>query len=72
MALPPREELLSNWAAATGHGDLINEEEVMRSDIVPGAAFPDFELPDETGRGRRLSEIQGNDPLCVLLSRGSY
>ena len=31
----------------------------MRPDIVPGATLPDFELPDETGKRRRLSEIQG-------------
>ncbi len=44
----------------------------MRPDIAPGGVLPDFELPDETGQRRRLSEIQGNDPLCLLLARGSY
>jgi peroxiredoxin len=44
----------------------------MRPDIAPGSVFPDFELPDETGERRRLSEIQGRDPLCLVLSRGSY
>ncbi len=44
----------------------------MRSDIVPGGTFPDYELPDHTGRRRRLSEIQGGDPLIVVLSRGGY
>ncbi len=34
----------------------------MRSDIVPGRAFPDYELPDHTGTLRRLSELQGDDP----------
>jgi peroxiredoxin len=44
----------------------------MRPDIAPGATFPDYELPDETGKRRRLSELQGNDPLALILSRGSY
>jgi len=33
----------------------------MRSDIVPGGAFPDYELPDHTGELRKLSELQGVD-----------
>ena len=32
----------------------------MRADIKPGAAFPDYRLPDHTGTPRRLSEIQGS------------
>ena len=44
----------------------------MRVDIVPGATFPDFELPDQTGVPRSLSELQGSDPLCLMLARGSY
>ena len=42
----------------------------MRADIVPGGTFPDYELPDHTETPRRLSELQGRDPLVVLLSRG--
>ncbi len=30
----------------------------MRSDIVPGAVFPDIELPDHRGQRRRLSDLQ--------------
>jgi peroxiredoxin len=44
----------------------------MRSDIVPGAVFPDYELPDHTGEARSLSEIQGDDPLILTLARGHY
>ena len=44
----------------------------MRSDIVPGATFPDYELPDHTETLRRLSEIQGDDPLILTLARGHY
>jgi peroxiredoxin len=44
----------------------------MRDDIVPGAAFPDYELSDHTGKRRKLSELQGPDPLVLVLSRGIY
>jgi peroxiredoxin len=44
----------------------------MRSDIVPGAVFPDYALPDHTGTVRRLSELQGDDPMVVTLARGHY
>jgi peroxiredoxin len=44
----------------------------MRADIVPGATFPDFELPDQSGKRRRLSEMQGGDPMVVVLSRGAF
>lgn len=44
----------------------------MRSDIVPGAKFPDYELTDHTGKRRKLSDIQRQDPLIIVLSRGPY
>jgi peroxiredoxin len=44
----------------------------MRSDIVPGAAFPDYSLPDHTGTVRSLSELQGRDPMILTLARGHY
>lgn len=44
----------------------------MRADIVPGAPFPDYDLPDHTGKHRKLSEIQGGDPMIVVLSRGGF
>jgi peroxiredoxin len=44
----------------------------MRADMIPGAAFPDYELSDHTGKRRKLSELQGNDPMIVVLSRGSF
>jgi len=44
----------------------------MRSDIVPGGVFPDYQLPDHTGTPRRLSEIQGDDPMILTLARGHY
>src|SRR3954447_14897584 len=44
----------------------------MRDDIVPGATFPDYELPDHEKVSRRLSEIQRDDPLILTLARGHY
>jgi peroxiredoxin len=44
----------------------------MRSDIVPGGVLPDYELPNHTGDLRRLSVLQGDDPLVLMLSRGHY
>src|SRR5215813_2918645 len=44
----------------------------MRSDIVPGAVFPDYELPDHTTKRRKLSELQGQHPMVVVLSRGGF
>ncbi|HWP63473.1 MAG TPA: redoxin domain-containing protein [Candidatus Binatia bacterium] len=44
----------------------------MRSDIRPGAIFPDYEPPDQTGTRRKLSEIQGGDPMILVLARGHY
>ncbi len=34
----------------------------MRSDMVPGTVFPDYELSDHTGKHRKLSELQGPNP----------
>src|SRR3954447_14382957 len=42
----------------------------MRPDIAPGGRFPDYELPDHTKVPRRLSELQGDDPLILTLARG--
>ena len=44
----------------------------MRSDIVPGSTFPDYQLPDQTNTPRKLSELQGDDPLILTLARGNY
>jgi peroxiredoxin len=44
----------------------------MRSDIAPGGTFPDYELPDHTSIPRKLSELQGDDPLILTLARGHY
>src|SRR5260221_601317 len=44
----------------------------MRPDMVPGARFPDYELSDHTARHRKLSELQGQQPMVLVLSRGSF
>jgi peroxiredoxin len=44
----------------------------MRADIIPGAIFPDYALTDHTTKRRKLSELQGPDPMILVLSRGSF
>jgi peroxiredoxin len=44
----------------------------VRADIVPGRRLPDYELPDQAGVVRRLSVLQGIDPLVLVLTRGSF
>jgi len=44
----------------------------VRTDIVPGAVFPDYELTDHAGRRRKLSDLQGPDPMILLLGRGGF
>ena len=40
--------------------------------FVPGALFPDYELTDHTAKRRKLSELQGQDPMILVLGRGGY
>lgn len=44
----------------------------MRADIISGARFPDYELTDHTRQRRTLSELQGDDPMILVLSRGHF
>src|SRR4051794_16129319 len=44
----------------------------MRPDITPGATLPDYELPDHESSPRKLSELQGDDPMILTLARGHY
>jgi peroxiredoxin len=44
----------------------------MRADIVPGAVFPDYELTDHATKRRKLSELQGSDPMILVLGRGGF
>jgi peroxiredoxin len=56
----------------TADGGLSGRGPAIRSDIVPGGIFPDYELPDHEKATRRLSELQGDDPLILTLARGLY
>src|SRR4051812_1643881 len=40
--------------------------------IAPGGALSDYELPDHTHTIRKLSELQGDNPLILTLARGHY
>ena len=44
----------------------------MRDDIVPGAVLSDYELSDHSAKRRKLSELQGPDPMVLVLSRGGF
>ncbi|MER9491626.1 redoxin domain-containing protein [Mesorhizobium sp. M0320] len=44
----------------------------MRSDIIPGSIFPNYELSDHAAMRRMLSDLQGNDPMILVLGRGGY
>jgi len=48
------------------------KEPQMRPDVKVGAAFPDYELTDHAGKRRKLSELQGEDPMILVLSRGHF
>jgi peroxiredoxin len=41
----------------------------MRSNIVPGAIFPDYELSDHTAKRRKLSDLQGQHPMVLVSLR---
>lgn len=44
----------------------------MRDEFSPGKTFPDYVLPDHTKTPRRLSDLQGDDPLLLVLIRGFF
>jgi peroxiredoxin len=44
----------------------------VRADIVPGAVLPDYSLSDHRGTHRTLSELQGGDPMVLVLARGGF
>ena len=41
----------------------------MRPDFIPGASFPAFQLPDDEGTPRRLSELRAMELLLALGER---
>jgi peroxiredoxin len=44
----------------------------MSKGLTPGAVLPDFTLPDENGVMHRLSELQGEDSMILMLGRGEH
>src|SRR3982750_3571120 len=40
--------------------------------LQSGQTLPDFELPDQDGTMRRLSELQGDDVMVLMLGRGEH
>ena len=44
----------------------------MSKNLEPGLILPDFELPDDAGVPRRLSELQGDNAMVLMLGRGEH
>jgi len=44
----------------------------MLKNLEPGDVFPDVELPDESGVPRRLSQLQGDGAMVLMLGRGEH
>jgi peroxiredoxin len=40
--------------------------------LGPGDQLPDYEFPDHDKAQRKLSDIQGDDPMILTLARGHY
>jgi peroxiredoxin len=44
----------------------------MLKNLTAGDVFPDFELPDENGDLHRLSALQADDAMVLMLGRGEH
>ena len=44
----------------------------MREDLRPGSSFPDFSLPDQTGKEVSLSTLMKGWPVVLTFNRGNY
>jgi len=44
----------------------------MSKNLQPGDVLPDFELPDDEGVMHRLSDLQGDNCLVLMLGRGEH
>ena len=51
-------------------GSKVSGNMQLNSELAAGQAFPDIQLPDHTGRERRLSEIAAGNPLALFTARG--
>ena len=46
--------------------------EAQQRRLVAGGTFPDYELTGHDRRRYRLTDVQGTDPMILILSRGHY
>ena len=53
-------------------GTLLRRQAAGGYRIQPGHAAPDFELPDQTGTGVRLSSYIGKHPVLLIFVRGDW
>ncbi len=53
-------------------GTLLRRQAAGGYRIQPGHAAPDFELPDQTGAGVRLSSYIGKHPVLLIFVRGDW
>jgi peroxiredoxin len=44
----------------------------MSTNLVAGATLPDFELSDDAGTKHKLSELQGDNAMILMLGRGEH
>jgi peroxiredoxin len=44
----------------------------MHADLTVGNKFPDFELPDHTGKIQRLSHLLRGFPGVLIFNRGHF
>ena len=44
----------------------------MSKNLEPGMTLPDFELPDENGELHRLSDLQGDNCVVLMIGRGEH
>jgi peroxiredoxin len=44
----------------------------MSATLVSGETFPDFELTDDLGTKHKLSELQGDNAMILMLGRGEH
>ena len=49
-----------------------SRDTAARDLLQPGATFPDYELTGHDRKRYRLSEVQGRDPMILVLSRGHF
>ena len=64
-----KSEKWGSWYPTTTHP---REGGHVRKDIREGGTFPDYELADQAGEQRSLSELQGGNAMVLHLSRGGF